>query len=189
MAQKHPSVFDDLLHKRTGERAATEYPFCAAGAFLNTPQCCVMACKCMRNNMCAFVNSARSSPHGPLVSLLLLRLNRRTFCWRAGINITFQLEQLLELRTPTGAASNAAPRSPAGTGFVHLLDSNSNAFQELYVATFVMLDKLWLERRASYMDFPVVLSTTMQTVRQALHRRPSSVRDVWAYLGLNLDTS
>jgi hypothetical protein len=191
MAQKYPFIFDNLLHKRTGDRAATEYPFCAAGACSDIVQCtaCCGVRTCVLGNMCALCPNRNEVTLCTTCPSALLRIEKRTWCWHAGINITFQLEQLLELRTPTGAASNSPPRSPAGTGFVHLLDVNSNAFQELYVASFVMLDKLWLERRASYMDFPLVLTKTMHIVRQALHRRPGSLRDVCAYMNLDLVTS
>jgi ELMO/CED-12 family len=107
----------------------------------------------------------------------------------AGINITFQLEQLLELRGPTGAAVNAPPHTLAGTSFAHLLDVDSNAFQELYVASFLLLDKVWLDRRASYMDFPVVLAKTMDQVRHALHRRPKHVSELWLHMGLESTAS
>lgn len=63
---------------------------------------------------------------------------------------------------PLGAPRDAPPKSAPGRAFVALLgregdggsggsDSGSTAFEELYCATYLLLDATWLEMRASYM--------------------------------------
>lgn len=42
-------------------------------------------------------------------------------------------------------------------GFLKLLDASDSAFEELYCCTFELLDKIWLEMNASYMQFPEVI--------------------------------
>lgn len=42
-------------------------------------------------------------------------------------------------------------------GFLKLLDVSDSAFEELYCCTFELLDKIWLEMHASYMQFPEVM--------------------------------
>lgn len=107
----------------------------------------------------------------------------RNICGRcAGINLTFELERVLELRGPGSLPVQASPRTAAGGAFLRLLVEDASAFQELYVASFALLDRLWLARRASYMDFPAVLRDTLQLVRRALQQRPRRVRDVCAQL-------
>eukprot|EP00897_Mesotaenium_endlicherianum_P007768 jgi/Mesen1/7019/ME000365S06151 len=75
----------------------------------------------------------------------------------AGLNLTFMLIQLLDLRSPI-------PKSLAGRHFVKMLGENEKAFDELYCVAFEMLDAQWLAMRASYMEFNVV----MQAVRSQL---------------------
>lgn len=85
----------------------------------------------------------------------------------AGVNVTFQLLDLLELRDATkmtgvgGVSSEEntvapsppltrvpAPASPAGASFVDCLDAEDDAFEKVYVAWFEVLDREWLARRA-----------------------------------------
>lgn len=134
-------------------------------------------------NMLCF---SRRHPHA--FRRLLLKTNglrqdlEYPFC-AAGINITFKLEELLELRV-RGHCSEAPPSQAAGHAFAALLVSDGDAFEELYAAAFEVLDREWLQRRATYMEFPVVLDAAMAVVRDALQGRPRSVGELRRALGL-----
>lgn len=104
----------------------------------------------------------------------------------AGLNITWMLSELLELHTPLGAPRDAPPKSAPGRAFVALLgregdggsggsDSGSTAFEELYCATYLLLDATWLEMRASYMEFNAVMKRVKEEVTAALAARPDSM--------------
>lgn len=93
----------------------------------------------------------------------------------AGINLTFRLEELLELRSSSRHTADKLPNSKAGVQFISFLDANERAFEEIYVAAFEVLDRIWLERKASYMDFPYVLQETIAAVRAALLQSPGTI--------------
>jgi hypothetical protein len=61
---------------------------------------------------------------------------RACFTWScAGVNITFELVELLELRAKRNAAGPVpAPCSPPGVAFVRALAAEDDAFERLYVA-------------------------------------------------------
>lgn len=108
----------------------------------------------------------------------------------AGINITFQLEELLELRTAhTTAKLHNAPSTRVGINFAEMLDQHPHAFEEVYVATFEVLDREWLSRGASYMEFPIVLKATLTAIRTALSLRHETVPNLRSHLGLHNDDS
>ncbi|GLC63219.1 hypothetical protein PLESTF_000013000 [Pleodorina starrii] len=90
----------------------------------------------------------------------------------AGLNITFMLSEVLELHTAPGAASEAGPRTAAGRAFTVLLAESDVAFEELYCATYCLLDSTWLQMRASYMEFNAVLKRVRSEVERALASRP-----------------
>ena len=152
-AEHQPRVFQRLMHKRDGVRSQWEYPFAAAG-----------------------------------------------------VNITFQLVDVLELRDKTkkfgtsDSSSNdsgggeggrggllpiPAPTSPAGVAFVDCLmmegddddddddkqkDDDDASFEKIYVAWFEVLDRNWLEAKATYMEFSQVMEKTKMEVMRALER-------------------
>ena len=188
MAHTYPLTFQRLLHKKDGSRSDWEYPFCAAGALADALPFCtehhsetlgvpVLCRRCApRRNTALRFDSVR----------LQKCINVACFCSnpfvagnlvRAGINVTVRLEELVGLRGPGGAAPApaAAAATPAAAAFADLLLSSEAAFDELYVAAFDVLDQEWLEARASYMQFPAVLDSTLMRVRAALAARPASV--------------
>lgn len=107
----------------------------------------------------------------------------------AGINLTFYVQQLLELRSPTRASSWKTPSSKVGRNFLNILDENESAFEEVYVASFEVLDRIWLERAASYMEFPTVLNDTMSAVKEALLQSPLTIADLRESLDLSPEGS
>lgn len=143
-ARNQPRVYQRLMTKQDGARSEWEYPFAAAG-----------------------------------------------------VNITFQLVNMLELSDPSvkmgvspGPGQSAtdgavvtgdegacvrrprvsAPTSPAGVSFVDALSDEDDAFERLYVTWFEVLDREWLERRATYMEFPQVMGAAKKRVVGALER-------------------
>jgi len=93
----------------------------------------------------------------------------------AGINISFMLAQMLDLRS-------GKPTSIAGIRFLELLREDEMAFDNLYCIAFEMMDAQWLAKRASYMEFNEVLkSTRTQLERELALEDVSSVRDLPAY--------
>jgi hypothetical protein len=105
-------------------------------------------------------------------------------CHRAGINITFRLEQLLQFRAQNGAIIEHPPQIPATAGFLKLLEAEPFAFEELYVATFQVLDREWLASKASCMQFAGVLTDAIEEVLAALVSRPGSIAHFRERLGL-----
>lgn len=71
----------------------------------------------------------------------------------AGINISFMLIQILDLRSVKPATSN-------GKRFIKLLEEDESAFDRLYCVAFEMMDAQWLAMKASYMEFNAVLKAT-----------------------------
>ncbi|GAB4821076.1 hypothetical protein N2152v2_008122 [Parachlorella kessleri] len=69
-----------------------------------------------------------------------------------GVNLAYMLTDVLDLRRP-----GKLPATAAGRSFVRLLLETDTAFEEVFVAAYVLLDKRWLEMRATYMEFPQVL--------------------------------
>ncbi|KAL6785108.1 hypothetical protein ACKKBG_A02470 [Auxenochlorella protothecoides x Auxenochlorella symbiontica] len=81
----------------------------------------------------------------------------------AGVNLTFMLAGLLGL-------SRASPTTPAGRIFASFLEDSDGfeAFASLVVAAQVLLDRIWLEKRASYMEFQAVLRETQEQLEGQL---------------------
>ena len=92
----------------------------------------------------------------------------------AGINITYRLEQLFDLRDTKGGLERSPPSGPAGAAFAQLLTHEPHAFEEVYVATFECLDREWLAANASYMQFPMVMDGVFASVKKAMLTKPTS---------------
>ncbi|XP_024385248.1 uncharacterized protein [Physcomitrium patens] len=78
-----------------------------------------------------------------------------------GLNITFMLIQLLDLRA-------AKPNSSSAASFFNILATDENAFDMLYCVAFQLLDAQWLALGASYMEFNVVLQATRSQLEKEL---------------------
>lgn len=85
------------------------------------------------------------------------------FC-AGGMNVAHMMGELLDLR----GARGPPPATPAARGFLPLLAADADAFEQLFVLAYRLLDALWLEMRASYMQFPLVLSDVRKRVEQGL---------------------
>lgn len=79
----------------------------------------------------------------------------------AGINITFMIMQMLDLDA-------TKPRTFIRSVFIQMLSDNEWAFDLLYCVAFMIMDKQWLEKNASYMEFNDVLKSTRAQVEREL---------------------
>ncbi|XP_023541043.1 ELMO domain-containing protein C-like isoform X2 [Cucurbita pepo subsp. pepo] len=100
----------------------------------------------------------------------------------AGVNITFMLMQMLDLDV-------SKPRTFIRSVFLQMLSENEWAFDLLYCVAFVVMDKQWLERNATYMEFNDVLkSTRAQLEKELLMDDVLRIEDMPSYnLLLTLD--
>jgi hypothetical protein len=70
----------------------------------------------------------------------------------AGVNITFMIMQMLDLEA-------SKPRSFIRLVFLQMLSESEWAFDLLYCVAFVVMDKQWLDKNATYMEFNVSRSS------------------------------
>ncbi|KAB5545168.1 hypothetical protein DKX38_013280 [Salix brachista] len=80
----------------------------------------------------------------------------------AGVNITFMIMQMLDLD------ALKSRRTFVRSVFLQMLSENEWAFDLLYCVAFVVMDKQWLERNATYMEFNDVLKSTRAQVEREL---------------------
>ncbi|XP_010531612.1 PREDICTED: ELMO domain-containing protein A isoform X2 [Tarenaya hassleriana] len=79
----------------------------------------------------------------------------------AGVNVTFMIMQMLDLDA-------SKPRTFVRSVFLQILSENEWAFDLLYCVAFVVMDKQWLDRNATYMEFNDVLRYTRAQVEREL---------------------
>ncbi|CAM0150159.1 unnamed protein product [Urochloa decumbens] len=79
----------------------------------------------------------------------------------AGVNITFMIMQMLDLQS-------TKPRTFVRAIFIQMLSEDEWAFDLLYCVAFVVMDKQWLDKNASYMDFNEVLKSTRTQLEREL---------------------
>ncbi len=108
----------------------------------------------------------------------------------AGTNVTWALVELLQLQHGSSGdgSSGGSGKGPgscaAGRGFIGLLSADGAAFEEVYCAAFDLLDRIWIERGATYMEFNSILKDVVTRVGRALAARPADVGALRAALGL-----
>ncbi|XP_011071223.1 ELMO domain-containing protein C isoform X2 [Sesamum indicum] len=79
----------------------------------------------------------------------------------AGVNITFMIMQMLDLDA-------TKPRTFIRAVFLQMLSENEWAFDLLYCVAFMIMDKLWLEKNATYMEFNDILKSTRSQLEKEL---------------------
>ncbi|KAI0523047.1 hypothetical protein KFK09_005437 [Dendrobium nobile] len=93
----------------------------------------------------------------------------------AGVNITFMIKQMLDL-------DSSKPRTFIKTVLLQMLAGDDRAFDLLYCVAFMIMDKQWLEKKASYMEFNEVLrSTRTQLERELLFDDVVRIEDMPSY--------
>ena len=85
----------------------------------------------------------------------------------ASINMTSRLLDALNLRT----LAHSQTKTRCSEGFLVLLLRNDNAFEEIYVESMKLLDRVWLEKSATYMDFPVISDIVCNHIKRIVGRR------------------
>lgn len=80
----------------------------------------------------------------------------------AGINITQKLYDILKINDEAGQDNTIFP----------IIFSHKHAFEEMYCTTFQVLDHLWDDMNASYMDFPRVLAAVQKQIVEVIDARP-----------------
>jgi hypothetical protein len=91
----------------------------------------------------------------------------------AGIGLTRALAAAFDVLTPHGAPMREFTRKTHW----HLLHSVED-FERLFCCLFVLLDRVWQEEHATYMDYPRVMKIAQQRLANILSRAPASVADV-----------
>ncbi|XP_057949571.1 uncharacterized protein LOC131144741 isoform X2 [Malania oleifera] len=99
-------------------------------------------------------------------SRLLTKQGGKRAAWEypfavAGVNITFMIMQMLDLDA-------SKPRTFVRAVFLQMLSENEWAFDLLYCVAFVVMDKQWLEKNATYMEFNDVLKSTRAQLEKEL---------------------
>eukprot|EP00475_Leptophrys_vorax_P012992 TRINITY_DN19368_c0_g1_i1.p1 TRINITY_DN19368_c0_g1~~TRINITY_DN19368_c0_g1_i1.p1 ORF type:complete len:154 (+),score=15.45 TRINITY_DN19368_c0_g1_i1:2-463(+) len=90
----------------------------------------------------------------------------------AGVNLTVLLVNILGLK-------GDVPSTSAGRVFVRLLPDHPSLFDDLYCVAYEMLDSKWLEMKASYMEFNVVLQAVKSDLEQQIaHTLQTGIGDL-----------
>lgn len=102
----------------------------------------------------------------------------------ATVNVAYMLVQVLELRDHASVnGSCQPPRSAAARGFVRLLGTSDAAYEEVFVIATQLLDAVWLDRKATYMEFPLVLKEVQRRLERGLaDKHVQSVEDLRHHL-------
>eukprot|EP00890_Picochlorum_soloecismus_P005419 jgi/Picsp_1/5879/NSC_03236-R1_elmo domain-containing protein a len=87
----------------------------------------------------------------------------------AGIALTSNLIDAMDVRSISTTDLNNL--SPSAAGFMKLLAVDDMAFQQIFVESFLLLDRIWLHESASYMDFPSVISRLCSHVQKIVGKR------------------
>lgn len=74
----------------------------------------------------------------------------------------------------------------AGKAFCALLHDSDVAFDEVYCSCFALLDRVWLQRGASYMEFNSVMQEVKAQLDKALRRRPKTLTELQQHLHSSL---
>lgn len=143
--QHFPQAFSALLNKSRGTRASIEYPFAVAGVNITFA---LMSMLGLRDPALVAALAGGNTDNGAAV----------------GASET--------PAEPGGAVIPAHATSPELHAFAEQLSVHgahgARAFDSLYAFTFEALDAVWLETKASYMDFGVTLAAATQATKQAL---------------------
>lgn len=167
LATHQQPLWGRLRHKADGVRSRWEYPFAAGGINLT-------------HELTELLGLARGSP-GSLPSTRegaaapRRRLRRR----RARVR-TARMPRLSHLSAASGCA--VWPLAQTGAAFCELLRESDAAFEEVYCAAFALLDRLWLARKATYMEFGLVMKDVKAALKDALARRPKSLAQLRQHL-------
>jgi len=94
----------------------------------------------------------------------------------AGVNVSFALLKICDLKK-----DGSIPSTLCGHAFLRLLkgregESQESVFEEMYCMTFELLDKIWLEDGADYMQFSLVMDKVESAMQNALRKMPLNTK-------------
>ena len=93
-----------------------------------------------------------------------------SFPWApAGMNITRLLAGLFDIVEPSGRVKTASFNRKT----YYPLLSQVDGFNRIYCIAFLLLDRLWVDMRATYMDFPAVLAALRDQLQTDLLLSPN----------------
>eukprot|EP01080_Neovahlkampfia_damariscottae_P004169 gene4169-7479_t len=104
----------------------------------------------------------------------------------AGINVTSFLLSLLQL---SKASRVSASSEEWNTPLFHLLNLEyfyyKEPFQKVYCVAVLLLDKIFVERKGTYGDFPFIFDEMKKNFVSKLARRPANVKSLANMVGIN----
>lgn len=166
-AENDPREFQALMGKERGVRSEWEYPFAAAGVNLTF----MLVGTCGKNTesvVANWHNIFQIFKDWHIYNMKEIGVKLHDGCSLSNIFsfLSLFIAECLDLR-----GIDRAPMTPAGQGFLRLLSTSDDAFEVLFIETFVLLDKVWLEHGATYMEFPIVLKEVRTRVERTMRRR------------------
>eukprot|EP00798_Chlamydomonas_sp_ICE-L_P013471 gene13471-19330_t len=160
-AEHEEATFRRLMKKTDGQRSDWEYPFAAASLNITFTLLQVLDLSKGGAPGTTLVTTSRSAD--PAV-----------------LDLSKGVAPGATLVTTSGSADPAVygPRTLPGQSFLQLLETEHDAFERLHIMTFELLDRVWLERKASYMQFNEVLKAVRARVEAALVSRPGTIPEL-----------
>ncbi len=163
-AEKKPLAFQRLCFKMQGVRSDWEYPFAAAGVnitFLLTKVFDLKPSQAADHSSSAFdeVTPPASAAGRAFVAMLA-----------SG--------DVAESSRSAGALAASPSPSPSPSSAGAAAGEHAHVFEEIFCHTFELLDKVWLDQRADYMQFPNVLKKVEEVLTKAMLRAPKMTDDL-----------
>ena len=164
--QKHSGLFRQLLDKSEGQRSTWEYPFAAAGVNLT-----FMLQAGLRILTTADTTIAQQEQCAGGA-----RLARQAHSWAPASRPCALWHRSHRLLGPARSRGRCLRRGESLLAVLLLLLLRQSVAEtsalQAYCLAFEVLDHEWLEMRASYMDFPTVLSKVRRAFDEALSAQP-----------------
>ncbi|KAJ6911373.1 LOW QUALITY PROTEIN: hypothetical protein NC652_021863 [Populus alba x Populus x berolinensis] len=139
---------------------------CGTPTWIGKGLTCEERFKRLKHRMKVYFDASRPD-HQTSFQHLLKKQGGKRSAWEypfavAGVNITFMIMQMLDLD------ALKTRRTFVRSVFLQMLSENEWAFDLLYCVAFVVMDKQWLERNATYMEFNDILKSTRAQVEREL---------------------
>ena len=75
--------------------------------------------------------------------------------------------EVFEFRRPEGTP----PFSAAAHNYSKLAATDACVLETVWIESFIVLDRVWLEKKASYMQFNAIMALVKNSVKQSMGRR------------------
>jgi len=105
----------------------------------------------------------------------------------AGVNVCFLLVDCMQLRKSSQAPPKQDPvATKCRRTLSRILSKDSNGFQELFCACFVLLELLWTKKKATYLQFPMVAKATREQLTKVMEKsNVESIKQLRGKLGIS----